>query len=178
MREVRRLSPCGANSIVGIHGTVLAVIFDLDGVVQDVIKGTNIVTNDGDLYYAQMAVGDTPTDDFTAGGIRLGSDNTAPTKADTDVTTFIASTGKADVAGYPKVSDADGNNSGSGADIVTWAFTYTAGDFTAGAILEGAIVDNITTPTAALSHFLFAASFAITATDALTVFVNHEFLGA
>jgi hypothetical protein len=80
------------------------VIFALDGSVKRVIKGKNIVTNGGDLYYAQKSVGETPTNDFTAGGLRLGSDNTAPAKGDTDVTTFIASTGKAEKSGYPKTN--------------------------------------------------------------------------
>ena len=57
-------------------------------------------------------------------------------------------------------------------------FAYSAGDFTAASVANGAIVDDIATPTAALCHFKFAAAFEITATDALTVFVNHEFLGA
>lgn len=174
---MRRWSPCGANTVIGITGVVYAVIFRLDG-SKLTIRGRNIVTNDGDLYYAQMAVGDTPTNDFTAGGLRLGTNTTNPTKTSTDVGTFEASTGKAESAGYPKVNDQDANNSGAGTDIVTWMYEYTAGDFTEAAVNEGAIVDNVTTPTAALCHFEFAAPFAITATDALTVFVNHEFLGA
>jgi len=163
---------------ISVKGTVLAVIFNLDGSINRVVKGKNIVTNDGDLYYAQRGVEASVTDDFTAGGIRLGSDNTAPTKTDTDVTSFITSASKAESSGYPKVNDTDANNTGSGTDIATWKFEFTAGDFTAAAVKEGAIVDNITTPTAALCHFLFAASFAITSSMALTVFVNHEFLGA
>ena len=44
--------------------------------------GANIVTNDGDQYYAQMAVSETPTDDFDAAGagLRLGSAVVAPAK--------------------------------------------------------------------------------------------------
>jgi len=128
-----------------------------------------------------MVASESPTNDFdhaTIAGLRLGSADTAPTKTDTDVTTFIASTGKALTAGWEKTNCTDTNNSGGGVDIVTWKYTYAAADFTAAAIKEGAIVDNITTPTAALSHFLFAASFAITASQALIVYVNHEFLGA
>jgi hypothetical protein len=44
-------------------------------------------------------------------------------------------------------------------------------------IIEGAIVDDRTTPTAALTHFLFAASFNKTSSDTLKVFVNHTMNG-
>lgn len=172
---MQRLS--GPGGKVGITGKVYAVIFRPDGTFR-VVEGRNIVTNDGDEYYAQMGAGEVPTNDFTAGGLRLGSDNAAPTKPDLDVTTFIASTGKAVSAGYPKTNDVDPNNSGGGLDIVTWKFAYNAGDFTAAAVKEGAIADNIAAPTLILCHFLFAASFSISASEALTVFVNHEFLGA
>lgn len=178
MRETRRCSPCGDRRKLELYGRVLAVVTDLGGKVVKVIPGTNLVTNDGDLYYAQRAVEDTPTDDFTAGGLRLGTGTTTPAKADTDVTTFVASSGRGEYTGYPKVNDTHANNSGGGTDIVTWMYQYTAGYFTGTGIIEGAIVDNVATPTAALCHFLFAASFNIVATEALSVFINHEFLGA
>ena len=178
MREIQELY--GPEDKLGITGKVIAVVFGPDGKIRRVIEGKNIVSNDGDMYYAQMAAGEAPDDDFDAAGagLRLGSDDTAPTKPDTDVTTFIASTGKAVSAGYPKTADADANNSGGGVDIITWMFEYSAGDFTAAGIKESAIVDDVGTPTVCLCHFLFAASFDIVASEALTVFVNHEFLGA
>lgn len=178
MREMRRSSPCGDRCRLKVRGKILAVITDLSGKIVRVIPGKNLVTDGGDLYYAQMGVGDTPTNDFTAGGLRLGTGTTTPAKADTDVTTFTTSSGKAVYTGYPKVNDTHANNSGGGTDIVTWMFQYTAGDFTGTGIIEGAIVDDTTTPTASLCHFLFAASFNIVATQALSVFTNHEFLGA
>lgn len=162
---------------ISIEGTVIAHIYDGDRLVRT-IEGKNIVTNDGDLYYAQMAVGGTTvTDDFTAGGIRLGTGTTTPAKADTDVETFVTSASKAESAGYPKTNDTDSNNSGGGTDIVTWKFVFAAGDFTGSAIAEGAIVDNITTPTAALCHWKFAATFDVLSTNSVTVFTNHTFNG-
>ena len=45
----------------------------------------NIVTNDGDLFYAQQAVGETPTSDFdgTSGRMELRTGSATPAKGDT-----------------------------------------------------------------------------------------------
>ena len=164
-------------NIGSIRWNVLAVLTHADG-HKLVIPGHNIVTNEGDIYYAQKAVGASPTDDFTAGGLRLGTGTTTPVKTAIDLTTFGADGDIAETSGYPKTADADGDNTGSGTDIVTWLFTYGTGDGNIAGIAEGAVVDNLTTPTAALCHFLFAASFSKTSSDTLKVFVNHQFNGS
>jgi hypothetical protein len=126
-----------------------------------------------------MACGETPTDDFdaAAAGLRLGSNNTTPTKSDGDVTTFLTGTGHALDATYERTADPDTDNTGAGVDIVTWRFSYTTAEGNANGIIEGAIVDNRTTPTGALTHFLFAAAFDKTSSDTLKVFVNHQMNG-
>ncbi len=156
---------------------VLAVLEHVDTGNKIIVPGRNIVTNNGDKYYAQKAVGETPTNDFTAGGLRMGSSATAPTKADNDVTTFLTGTGKVEDATYPKTNDNDADNTGALVDAVSWRFSYGTGEGNASGIQEGAIVDNITTPTAALTHFLFGASFSKTSSNTLKVFVNHTFNG-
>jgi hypothetical protein len=160
-----------------VFGQVLAVVKNEQLGMSFVMPGLNIVTDDGDIYYAQMAAGETPDDDFAAGGLRLGSATTAPTKADDDVTTFLATSGHAVDATYPQTADADTDNTGDGPNVVTWRFSYTTAEGNVAGIDEGAIVDNTTTPTAALTHFLFAAEFSKTSSDTLKVFVNHEFTG-
>ena len=162
-----------------IAGVVVAVLKHPKLELEVVIPGMNIVTNAGDLYYAQSAVAETPDDDFDAAGagFRLGTDNTSPTKADTDVTIEDAAGRKATDATYPLTNDPDGDNIGAGTDIVTWRVSYTIAEAIITGIWEGAIVDSRTTPTAALTHFLFAAQFNKTASDTLKVFVNHEMLG-
>lgn len=144
-----------------------------------IIPGVNIITNDGDLYYAQSAAAETPTDDFdaAASGLRLGDNNTAPDKADTDVTNFLATSGHALDGTYPKTNDDTSGNTGAGTDIVTWRYSYTTGEGNVSGIIEGAIVDDRITPTAALTHFLFGGVFSKTSDDTLTVLVNHEMLG-
>jgi hypothetical protein len=168
-----------ADERIQIVGRVIAVLENKKTGNKKIIHGVNIVTNDGDTYYAQSACGETPDDDFdaAAGGLRLGSDNTTPTKTDTDVTTFLAGSGHALDATYEQTDDQDSDNTGAGVDIVTWRYSYLTSEGNVSGIIEGAIVDNRTTPTAALTHFLFAASFNKTSSDTLKVFVNHTFNG-
>ena len=143
----------------------------------------NIVTNDGDLYYAQQAVETTPTSDFggSDGRMELRTGSATPAKGHvySDVTTPITASRKAIDAGYPKVSDGDSDNTGSGADIVTWRTSWTTSDFNANAIIGGCIHVGGASPASGakvLSHFSIT-SFNKTASDTLKVFVNHTFNG-
>jgi hypothetical protein len=177
VERVRRANPQAEG--LRITGQVLAVLRCELLDAELIMPGVNIVTNDGDLYYAQSAAGEAPTDDFdgAASGLRLGSDNTAPVKTDTDVTTFLAGSAHALDATYEKTNDDDADNTGAGVDIVTWRYSYTTAEGNVNNIIEGAIVDDRTTPTAALTHFLFGAVFSKTNADTLKVFVNHEMSG-
>jgi len=92
---------------------------------------------------------------------------------------------------YPRFGDDDADNTGGyvsgsdlGTDQVTWAYSWTKGDFTTTSDLTGGvIVDRATLATPAnaaklLCHFNFASPFEKTANDTLKVFVNHTFEGA
>lgn len=162
-----------------LFGQVLAVVYNHELCESFTVPGLNIITNAGDTYYAQSAAGESPTNDFdgASSGLRLGSANTTPVKTATDVTTFLSGTGHALDATYERTADPDTDNTGDGADIVTWRYSYATSEGNANGIQEGAIVDNRTTPTTALTHFLFASSFNKTSSDTLKVFVNHEFTG-
>lgn len=168
-----------ANEKVRITGKIMAVLENQITKDKRIIHGLNLVTNDGDTYYAQSACAETPDDDFdgASSGLRLGSDNTTPTKTDTDVTTFLSGSDHALDGTYPMTDDSDSDNTGSGVDIVSWRYSYLTSEGNVSGIQEGAIVDDKSTPTAALTHFLFAASFSKTSSDTLKVFVNHEMLG-
>ena len=143
----------------------------------------NIVTNDGDLYYAQQAVETTPTSDFggSDGRMELRTGSATPAKGHvySDVTTPITASRKAIDAGYPKVSDGDSANTGSGADIVTWRTSWTTSAFNANAIIGGCIHVGGASPASGakvLSHFSIT-SFNKTTSDTLKIFVNHTFNG-
>ena len=144
-----------------------------------IIKAHNIITNKGDVYYAQLGAGEAVDDDFTHenAGLRLGTGSAAPEKTSGDVTTEASAGRMAVDAGYPKTDDDDGDNGDAGTKVVTWRYSYTTAQGNIENIRELAIVDNRTTPTAALCHALFDAAFTKTDSDTLKIFVNHSFLG-
>jgi len=144
----------------------------------------NIVTNDGDLYYAQQAVETgSPTSDFggSDGRMELRTGSATPAKGHvySDVTTPVTASRKIIDSTYPKVSDSDSDNTGSGADIVTWRTSWTTSDFNATAIIGGCIHVGGASPASGvklLTHFSIT-SFNKTASDTLKIFVNHTFNG-
>ena len=155
---------------------VTVVIKDAGGMVKQVVKGANIITNDGDIYYAQKIVGEANTL-FEAPSLTLGTGTTLPAKTDTGVSTPIASSDKLLDSGFPQRDNQDPGNTDGGVNIVTWKFSYPLGAVVATGVAEGAIVDNGAAPTKAINHFLFSNTFDITSTDQLTVYVNHKFVG-
>jgi hypothetical protein len=143
----------------------------------------NIVTNDGDLYYAQKSVGGTPTTDFggSDGRMELRTGSATPAKAHvySDVTTPVTASRKIKDSTYPKTADDDSDNTGAGADIVTWRTSWTTSDFNATAIIGGCFHAGGASPASGaklLTHFSIT-SFNKTASDTLKIFVNHTFNG-
>lgn len=191
----------GIKESIGVHGIVVAVkrplgLEDADiaylrklGFVSEV---ENIVTNDGDLFYAERstlrAVGATitpvPTNFTDANGvpdmIMELYDNTgiAPAKTNNRSSpgTIIGS-GKAIDSGYPAVNDGDSDNTGAAVDSVTYRVSFLTSE------VNGSIDDVIlTNPTPGASEPIIqhADGLAVTKTssDTLKVFVNHNFLGS
>jgi hypothetical protein len=160
-----------------LHGrplNIVAVLQHEDG-SSERFECTNIVTNAGDIYYAQKACGEAPTNVFDA--LHLGTGALTPAKTDTATQfTAIVGSGKAVASTYPKSNDSDTDNTGKAVDAVTWKFSYPSSDGPWTAITEAIIVvgsGTLTSGEAVLTHFRFAASFDKTTTDTLTVYVNH-----
>jgi len=156
------------------HRNILAVLRSPDGA--SMVPASNIVTDAGDLFYAQLMAAEATTNTFTTH--ELGSAGTPGKAANRSGFTPIASTQKVQAATYPKTNDGDADNTGAGTDIRTTLASYAKGDFTAASITHGWV----TNPTpgaseALLTGYAFAATFAKTANDTLKVFVNHEALG-
>lgn len=138
--------------------------------------GSNIVTDAGDLHYAQRAVVEGFTNAFDV--MEMATAGTPAKGADRSDFTQIASSEKIFDATYPTRDDADPDNTGAGVDIVTFLTSYTKGDFTDGAITQGMITN--ATPGASeplLTGYTFGASINKTANDTLKVFVNHTMNG-
>ncbi len=167
--------------------------------------GANIVTNDGDVYYAKKACSETPSanEDF---GARSGSTGATcilqnPSSADSLAKTdtygsvnnpIVTSGAQKDCTyggsapdRYPLTNDQDTDNSGKGVDVVTYKFEWTTSqiDTSSGnAITGGCIVDKAATLGSSvkiLTHWNFSspASFHKTSTDTLTLYVNHTMNG-
>jgi len=156
------------------HQNVLAVLNGPEGRI--LIPASNIVTDAGDIHYAQRGAAEAPTNAF---GVQIMCTAGTPGKAATDDSfTAIAGSEKAHASGYPKSNDGDADNTGAGTDVTTWLVSYTKADFNDTAITHGIITN--ASPGAAeplLTGYAFAASFAKTANDTLKVFVNHTMNG-
>ena len=145
----------------------------------------NLVTNDGEIFYAKQGAGETPSanEDFSTGYFDIST--TAYTEAETDTyneydvsgTGSISGSIQAFTSGYPKTNDTgDSDNTGDATDAVSYATNYTAASWNDTDIEQGAIHDNATPATTSKLLCVFSfTSFAKTSSDTLKVFVNHAF---
>jgi hypothetical protein len=145
----------------------------------------NLVTDDGEIFYAKQGAGETPAtnENFQSGRFEMGT--TAYTEAETDTfnefdvsgTSKIAGSRQTFTAGYPKTNDTgDTDNTGDAVDAVSYAVNYSAAAWSDTDVEQGCIHDNASpvSATKLLSVFSFT-SFAKTSSDTLKVFVNHAF---
>ena len=159
----------------------------VDLIGKDWIYGANLVTNDGDKYYAKQACTEAQAsnEDFEAGRMELNNPSGADTPAKGDayqhVLTPVTASRKVFVASpnYPLTNDGDSDNTGAGVDIVTYLNSWTTSDFNATGIKGGCIHDKASpvSGTKILTHFTIS-SFDKTSSDTLKVFVNHTMNGS
>jgi hypothetical protein len=158
------------DAFVPKHQNVLAVLGTPAGKL--LIPASNIVTDAGDLFYAQRTAAESPTNTFTTH--EMCSAGTPGKSANRSAFTTIGSSQQAQDGTYPRTNDNDTDNTGAGTDVRTTRVSYTAASFNNGAITHGIVTNP--TPGASeplLTGYAFAASFAKTASDTLKVFVNH-----
>ena len=172
---------------------ICLVVSHLDG-SKDWWYGSNLVTNDGDIYYAKKSASETPAsnENFGASACVLQNPASADTIAKTDaygqVTSPITTSGAVRplTAGYPKTADADSDNTGASADAISYRFDWATNqiDTSAGNPITGGAIYDVgqTSPVSAtkiLTHWNFTspATFHKTSTDTLKLFVNHTFNG-
>ncbi len=159
-------------------------------ITQDSLSGyqqwhwaSNIVTNDGDIFYAKQGAGETPAtnENFAIGRCELRTGTATPAKADTytNVTTPVTTSRDTLEVGYPKTNDTSADNTGGATDAVSYKYYWATTDFNANGITGGCVHDNATPSgaTKLLTHWTFSASFSKTSTDTLTLFVNHTMNG-
>ena len=172
---------------------ICLVVSHLDG-SKDWWYGSNLVTNDGDIYYAKKSASETPAsnENFGASACVLQNPASADTIVKTDaygqVSSPITTTGAVRplTATYPKTADADSDNTGASADAISYRFDWATNqiDTSAGNPITGGAIYDVaqTSPVSAtkiLTHWNFTspATFHKTSTDTLKLFVNHTFNG-
>ena len=182
-RLVQELQRHQSDKIV-MSGSVIAVLQHPGLELEIIIPGLNIVTNDGDEYYAEAAnPNDTPTNNFgsaTGRVVNLDATGAAPGKA-SNFSNIGAAVGsgnpKAFDGTYPKSDDGDADNTGALVDAVTYRTSYTTGESN-GLITRIAIHLNAAAGTdPILMYAAYGAPFTKTSSDTLKSFVNHEMLG-
>lgn len=148
----------------------------------------NIVTNEGDKYYAQRGAASTPTYLFNSGMMVVANSyQVAATKVATFGRFKLAGTYSGRQlfdSGYPKANDSDTDNTGRTVDAVTYKRTYTTAQANYSIRALGVCRLNATTAAAnaskvLLSYKTLSAAQVITKTSSqtLVVYINHTFNG-
>ena len=179
---------------VNVKGTVVFVLKNEDTGEKRTFTTRNIVTNDGDLYYAQrgalLTVGATispvPTNFTDANGVPdmimelYNGASDAPAKGNnrSNLAGLVTGSAQAMDSGYPKVNDTDTDNTGAGTDIITYRVSYAKGDANATGIADVILTNPSPGASEALiMHAEFSPTFDKTSNDTLKVFVNHTMNG-
>jgi len=182
---------------IGIRGNVVVVLENQITGKKRTYVSKNIVTDAGDLYYAERGallttgtpISPVPTNFTDTNGVpdmimelyRNSPVNNAPDKAAnrSDLLGTIApSSAKVMDATYPLVNDPDGDNIGSDVDIITYRVSYLTSEANLADITD--VILTNPSPGASepvITHAEFPASFSKTSADTLKVFVNHRMNG-
>ncbi len=173
---------------VRMKGSIAVCLTNIHTGKKRIFEMKNIVTDAGDLYYAERSGGaptpPTPTN-FTAALIFDGimelyaGASAAPAKGNdrSAMVALVTASAKAMDATYPKINDDDTDNPGRAADIITYRVSYTTGEAN-NATIEDVIITN-PSPGASEPILMQAefTTFAKTSSDTLKVWVNHQPLG-
>lgn len=157
-----------------IYGKVIILLNDEKIIVP------NIVTDAGDLFYAQRSSQEVPVNLFHLGGLILGTAGNTPSKSSiySDITSIIPSSFKNLEPGYPKRNDTDISNTGANIDSITYKFKYLSNEVNSANINRLAItVQNPTGSSQLLMYSVLPAPITKTNGMVLTIFINHNFKG-
>lgn len=176
---------------VPVRENVILMLQDAaTGQVQQIVEAANLVTNEGAEYYAERGAPDASvTYTFNKGKLALAfsyRSTEAATRTLNDLVFTTLSGIQSFDSTYPKTTDSDTDNTGSGVRVVTYRRTYTTsqGNFAIKAL--GIARHNYTTNPAGsaslrkvLTYITLATAQRITKTSSQTlkVFVNHTFAG-
>jgi hypothetical protein len=179
VRGTNKLISLGVDKLCGMSWNVVVVLEKNNGEKKIwKYEDVNIVTNEGDRYYAQRAAGETPTNNFNTMYLGNGSQPTwTKTSNYGTLTGAISGSAKTVASGYPKTNDTDPDNTGGGVDVVTWKFSWAKADFSATGINQAVISISGASSTSPILTGFNMTPFDKTSNDTLTIFVNHSFEG-
>ena len=141
--------------------------------------GRNIVTTAGNTWYAEVACGQTPTNAFANLYLATAGPSTPGISDNYGSFTVVSGSSKAKTATYPQCPDADTDNTGDGATIVSWKFEYTTGDGPFTTITHSFIAKSGASGTdPILNSYKWGAAWSKDASTSAKVFANHTMLGA
>jgi hypothetical protein len=166
----------------GMVGFGTAELFNGDGRRTMLIPFSNLITDAGDLYYANKAiVGISPANasaPTAANGMKLGTGTTAVSKTDAGLATYLTGSNAAFDASYPQTANLGTTLGVTAVYKVTWA----AGTATSSTINEVVIVNDRATDadSSAANTYSRAVLTTVnkTGSDTLAVTWSHKFLGA
>lgn len=163
--------------VVPKHHNILSIVEGPRG--KFLYAGHNIVTDAGDQYYAQSALGETPTNAFAnlyLSTVAWGAPG--KTSNSSGLASVISGSEKAPTATYPKTNDGDSDNTGAGIDVMSWLYSYTKADFNDPSIEGGAIsIASVPAWGSGTTPMLTAfnqTAFEKTSNDTLKQFLNHQ----
>lgn len=172
---------------MGMTGWGEAILTGPDGVVKQRVRFRNLITDNGDQYYAKMAAALVGTPNAAqpskVTGMKLGTSSTAASKSGAasyiSPGTYISGSNQALDSSYPQTSAV-------GTDVgwyITYRAVWAAGDSTNSTIREVVVCtdsasDDYGSAAETISRAVFSPIIAKGADDTLTVTWAHKFLGA
>lgn len=168
----------------GLVGYGVVEVRGPDGELKQVAPFANLITNQGDTYYANMGIALVQPSNTAAptlvSRMKLGTGTTAANKAASTnevIQTYITGSVVAFDATFPSKTTAVSN----GGALATYKTTWPAGTATNAAITEATITSSTADAQGAASDTISRVTFAAVnkgAADSLAITWNHKFLGA
>lgn len=173
----------GLTDGVGLVGYGIAELYDRAGNLKSIAPFANLVTDAGDLYYAQKLIAGiapvSPGAPTAMNGMKLGTGATTVSKlgAGAILSAYLSASNVAFDTSYPQTS-----NLGTTLGVLAVYKTTWPGTGLAGSITEAALVsDQATNANADASHTYCRSTFAVQTkggTDTFAITWNHKMLGA
>ena len=164
--------------VVGIDADAFVVLTNEKTGAVRVIPGRNLVTDEGDKFYAQSACGEAPT--YTFANLYLATAGPATPAKDDDYSDFTVAGGseKAPTATYPKTNDGDSDNTGAGVDVISWKYEYLTSDGPFTDITHSFIAEASASGTdPLLNSYKWGAAWSKDAATSAKIFANHTVNG-